>query len=68
VKVRRSSTVNGGHGVILDATGSNCTLRNDSAFRNIDDVLRKEAGCTTELDYTEQTSGLLLLKYLDDLE
>jgi type I restriction enzyme M protein len=28
----------------------------EQAFRNIDDVLRKEAGCTTELDYTEQTS------------
>ena len=26
----------------------------EQAFRNIDDVLRKEAGCTTELDYTEQ--------------
>src|SRR5207302_324909 len=38
------------------------------AFKNIDDVLRKEAGCTTELDYTEQTSWLLFLKYLDDLE
>jgi type I restriction enzyme M protein len=25
-------------------------------FKNIDDVLRKEAGCTTELDYPEQTS------------
>jgi hypothetical protein len=23
----------------------------EQAFRNIDDVLRKEAGCTTELDY-----------------
>jgi HsdM N-terminal domain len=31
-------------------------------------VLWKEAGCTTELDYTEQTSWLLFLKYLDDLE
>ncbi len=40
----------------------------DQAFRNIDDVLRKEAGCTTELDYTEQTSWLLFLKYLDGLE
>ncbi len=28
----------------------------------------KEAGCTTELDYTEQTSWLLFLKYLDGLE
>jgi type I restriction enzyme M protein len=40
----------------------------EQAFRNIDDVLRKEAGCTTELDYTEQTSWLLFLKYLDALE
>ncbi len=37
-------------------------------FKNIDDVLWKEAGCTTELDYTEQTSWILFLKYLDDLE
>jgi hypothetical protein len=37
-------------------------------FKNIDDILRKEAGCTTELDYTEQTSWLLFLKYLDALE
>ena len=40
----------------------------EQAFRNIDDVLWKEAGCTTELDYTEQTSWLLFLKYLDGLE
>lgn len=40
----------------------------EQAFKNIDDDLRKEAGCTTELDYTEQTSWLLFLKYLDDLE
>lgn len=40
----------------------------EQTFKNIDDVLRKEAGCTTELDYTEQTSWLLFLKYLDDLE
>src|SRR5215212_3012731 len=40
----------------------------EQAFRNIDDVLRKEADCTTELDYTEQTSWLLFLKYLDALE
>ncbi len=39
----------------------------EQAFKNIDDVLRKEAGCTTELDYTEQTSWLLFLKYLDGL-
>src|SRR5664280_684483 len=40
----------------------------EQAFKNIDDILRKEAGCTTELDYTEQTSWLLFLKYLDSLE
>lgn len=40
----------------------------EQTFKNIDDVLRKEAGCTTELDYTEQTSWILFLKYLDELE
>jgi type I restriction enzyme M protein len=40
----------------------------EQAFKNIDDILRKEAGCTTELDYTEQTSWLLFLKYLEALE
>ena len=40
----------------------------EQAFKNIDDVLRQEAGCTTELDYTEQSSWMLFLKYLDDLE
>jgi type I restriction enzyme M protein len=40
----------------------------EQAFKNIDEVLRREAGCTTELDYTEQTSWLLFLKYLDALE
>ena len=40
----------------------------EQAFRNIDDALRKEAGCATELDYAEQTSWLIFLKYLDGLE
>ncbi len=40
----------------------------EQAFKRIDAVLRNEAGCTTELDYTEQTSWLLFLKYLDGLE
>ena len=31
-------------------------------------MLWKNAGCTSELDYTEQTSWLLFLKYLDALE
>lgn len=40
----------------------------ENTFKNIDDILHKEAGCTTELDYTEQSSWMLFLKYLDDLE
>ena len=40
----------------------------EQAFKNIENVLFKEAGCTTELDYTEQTSWVLFLKYLDGLE
>lgn len=40
----------------------------DQAFNAIDDLLRTEDGCATELDYTEQTSWLLFLKYLDQLE
>src|SRR5687767_10893979 len=50
------------------ANGNGGSSSFEQAFRNIDDILRKEAGCTTELDYTEQTSWLLFLKYLDDLE
>ena len=37
-------------------------------FKNVDDILHKDAGCTSELDYTEQSSWLLFLKYLDALE
>jgi len=40
----------------------------EQTFKNIDDVLWKEAGCSSELDYTEQSSWMLFLKYLDDLE
>jgi type I restriction enzyme M protein len=40
----------------------------EQTFNTLENVLRQEAGCTTELDYTEQTSWLLFLKYLDDLE
>jgi type I restriction enzyme M protein len=40
----------------------------EQTFKNIDDVLWKDAGCTSELDYTEQSSWLLFLKYLDTLE
>lgn len=40
----------------------------EQTFKNIDDTLWKDAGCTSELDYTEQSSWLLFLKYLDALE
>jgi type I restriction enzyme M protein len=40
----------------------------EQTFKNIDDVLHKDAGCGSELDYTEQTSWMLFLKYLDDFE
>ena len=40
----------------------------EQAFKNIDDELRKDAGCSSELDYIEQTSWILFLKYLSDLE
>jgi type I restriction enzyme M protein len=40
----------------------------EQAFKNIDNVLWKEAGCASELDYAEQSSWLLFLKYLDALE
>lgn len=40
----------------------------EQAFKNIDDILHKDAGASSELDYTEQTSWLLFLKYLDALE
>jgi type I restriction enzyme M protein len=40
----------------------------EQVFRKIDDILHKDAGCTSELDYTEQSSWLLFLKYLDALE
>lgn len=40
----------------------------EQAFKNIDDILHKDAGCGSELDYIEQTSWILFLKYLDDLE
>jgi len=40
----------------------------ETTFRNLDDTLRKDAGCSSELDYIEQTSWVLFLKYLDDFE
>ena len=40
----------------------------EQAFKNIDNILREDAGVSNELDYVEQTSWILFLKYLDDLE
>ncbi|OGS22555.1 MAG: type I restriction endonuclease subunit M [Elusimicrobia bacterium RIFOXYA2_FULL_39_19] len=40
----------------------------EQAFKNIDDILHTDAGSATELDYVEQTSWILFLKYLDDLD
>ncbi len=40
----------------------------EQTFKNIDDVLYKDAGSDSELDYIGQTSWVLFLKYLDDLE
>ena len=40
----------------------------EQSFKNIDDILHHDAGSSTELDYVEQTSWILFLKYLDDLE
>ena len=40
----------------------------EQTFKNIDDILHKDAGASSELDYVEQTSWILFLKYLDELE
>lgn len=40
----------------------------EQSFKNIDNLLRKDKGLSTEIDYVEQTSWLLFLKYLEDLE
>lgn len=40
----------------------------ENAFNNLDRVMRNDEGLASELDYAEQTSWLLFLKYLDDME
>lgn len=40
----------------------------EQCFKNIDNELRKDSGCSNDVDYIEQTSWILFLKYLDDLE
>lgn len=40
----------------------------ENTFKNIDDILWKDPGCDSELDYIGQTSWILFLRYLDELE
>ncbi len=40
----------------------------ESTFKAIDNTLRHDDGCSTALDYVEQSSWVLFLKYFDDLE
>lgn len=37
-------------------------------FKNIDDILYKDSGADSEIDYIEQSSWILFLRYLDSLE
>ena len=40
----------------------------EQTFKNIDDILHKDAGCGSELDYVEQASWALFLKmYLKNI-
>ena len=43
-------------------------MKYENTFKAIDQILWKEQGCGSELDYLEQKSWMLFLKYLDDLE
>lgn len=40
----------------------------EQTFKNIDDVLYKDAGAGSELDYIAQTSWVLFLRCLEGLE
>ena len=40
----------------------------EQTFKNIDDLLYKDSGADSELDYIGQTSWILFLRYLDELE
>ncbi|RXJ77888.1 type I restriction endonuclease subunit M [Arcobacter sp. F155] len=40
----------------------------EQTFKNIDDILWKDSGADSELDYIGQTSWVMFLRYLDDLE
>lgn len=40
----------------------------EKTFKNIDDLLYKDSGSDSELDYIGQTSWVMFLRYLDELE
>ncbi len=40
----------------------------ERTFKNIDDILYKDSGADSELDYIGQTSWVMFLRYLDNLE
>ncbi len=40
----------------------------ETTFKNIDDILFKDSGADSELDYIGQTSWIMFLRYLDELE
>jgi len=40
----------------------------EQTFKNIDDILYKDSGADSELDYIGQTSWVMFLRYLDELE
>lgn len=58
----------------IERNKARADLRRDSgsgyaqAFNAIDKAMRNDEGLASELDYAEQTSWLLFLKYLDDME
>ena len=42
-------------------------MQYEQTFNANDNILRNEAGCSTELEYIEQTTRMLFLKCLDNL-
>jgi type I restriction enzyme M protein len=46
----------------------NKNMSYEQTLKVVDDILRTDAGCATPIDYIEQTSWILFLKYLSDLE
>lgn len=40
----------------------------EQTFKNIDDLLYKDSGADSEIDYIEQTSWVLFLRYLDSFD